>query len=97
MRKVVRGTAEGNLVVEYVPENAADMARLPTMVMEGEIPLQDTESLTKEPVQKEISNNPVFVLNTEENDDWIRQLPGYKNEVQIIDEAQREHDKNHKI
>jgi hypothetical protein len=45
--------------------------------------------------KKEISKKPVFVLNTEENDDWMKKLPGYQNEIDIIEQNQVNHDKSH--
>jgi len=32
-----------------------------------------------------MTKRPVLIINSEENDDWMKTLPGYKDEVEIIE------------
>jgi len=34
-----------------------------------------------------------LTINTEENDDWMKALPGYKNEVKLIEQVGKDHAK----
>jgi len=32
-----------------------------------------------------MTKRPVLIINSEENDDWMKTLPGYKDEIEIIE------------
>jgi len=32
-----------------------------------------------------MTKRPVLIINSEENDDWMKALPGYKDEVEILE------------
>ena len=34
-----------------------------------------------------------LTINSEENDDWMKALPGYKNEVKLIEQVGKDHAK----